>query len=78
MGPVRDVLGCRYPVSDPVWQSTWPSPLYGLVALGSGGAPPHTPDEIEDGVSRMKAELGDLPCGVDMVVPAGMPEHDDR
>jgi NAD(P)H-dependent flavin oxidoreductase YrpB (nitropropane dioxygenase family) len=46
--------------------------------VGIWGCTPHTPDEIEDRVSRMKAELGDLPCGVDMVVPAGMPEHDDR
>ncbi len=46
--------------------------------VGIWGCTRHTPDEIEAGVSRMKAELGGLPWGVDLVIPAGMPEHDDR
>ncbi|MEC9395189.1 MAG: nitronate monooxygenase [Actinomycetota bacterium] len=46
--------------------------------VGIWGCTRNTPEEIEEGVSRMKAALGDLPWGVDLVIPAGMPERNDR
>ncbi len=46
--------------------------------VGIWGATRSTPAEIEEGVSRMGSELGDLPFGVDLVIPPGMPERDNR
>lgn len=46
--------------------------------IGIWGATRSTPEEIEAGLSRMDAELGDLPYGIDLVIPPGMPERDNR
>jgi len=46
--------------------------------IGIWGATRSTPEEIEEGVTRMAAELGDLPYGLDLVIPPGMPEKDNR
>jgi len=46
--------------------------------IGIWGATRSTPAEIEDALTRMHAELGDLPYGVDLVIPSGMPEKDNR
>ncbi len=46
--------------------------------IGIWGATRSTPEEIEAGVTRMAAELGDLPYGLDLVIPPGMPERDNR
>jgi NAD(P)H-dependent flavin oxidoreductase YrpB (nitropropane dioxygenase family) len=46
--------------------------------IGIWGATRSTPHEIEVGLSRMDDELGDLPYGIDLVIPPGMPERDDR
>lgn len=46
--------------------------------IGIWGATRSTPDEIEAGLSTMAAELGDRPYGIDLVIPAGMPERDNR
>jgi len=46
--------------------------------IGIWGATRSTPEEIEVGLTRMDAELGDLPYGIDLVIPPGMPERDNR
>jgi len=46
--------------------------------VGVWGATRSTPAEIEAGLTRMESELGDLPYGVDLVIPPGMPERDNR
>ena len=46
--------------------------------VGIWGATRSTPDEIEVGLSSMHAELGELPYGIDLVIPPGMPERDNR
>jgi len=46
--------------------------------IGIWGATRSTPEEIEAGVTRMADELGTLPYGLDLVIPNGMPERDNR
>lgn len=46
--------------------------------IGIWGATRSTPEEIEAGLSKLHAELGDLPYGIDLVIPPGMPEQDNR
>jgi NAD(P)H-dependent flavin oxidoreductase YrpB (nitropropane dioxygenase family) len=76
---IADRLGCRHPVFGFSW---WEPDVAIAVSLAGGvgvwGCTRRTPDEIEIGITRMKEELGDLPWGVDLVIPAGMPDEDDR
>jgi NAD(P)H-dependent flavin oxidoreductase YrpB (nitropropane dioxygenase family) len=46
--------------------------------IGIWGATRSTPDEIEAGVTAMETALGSLPFGLDLVIPPGMPERDNR
>lgn len=46
--------------------------------LGVLGATRHTPDEIARDLRWIRAQVGDLPFGVNLVLPTGMPEHDNR
>lgn len=46
--------------------------------VGIWGATRNTPDEIRDGLGWLSAQLGDLPFGIDLVLPRGMPSTDDR
>ncbi len=46
--------------------------------IGIWGATRSTPEEIEEGVSAMADVLGDRPYGLDLVIPPGMPERDNR
>lgn len=46
--------------------------------IGIWGATRNTPEEIRDGLAWLAGELGDLPFGIDLVLPKGMPSSDDR
>lgn len=46
--------------------------------LGVWGATRSTPEEIEAGLAKIRAAVGGRPFGVDLVLPKGMPERDDR
>lgn len=46
--------------------------------LGVWGATRSTPEEIERGLADIRARVGDRPFGVDLVLPKGMPDRDDR
>ena len=46
--------------------------------LGVLGATRHTPEEIADELKWIRAQVGDRPFGVNLVLPSGMPEDDNR
>jgi NAD(P)H-dependent flavin oxidoreductase YrpB (nitropropane dioxygenase family) len=46
--------------------------------IGVLGATRMTPDEITAALAAIRARVDDRPFGVDLVLPRGMPEHDDR
>ncbi|MEM6707067.1 MAG: nitronate monooxygenase [Acidobacteriota bacterium] len=46
--------------------------------LGVYGATRDTPEEIRANLARVRELAGDRPIGVDLVLPKGMPERDDR
>lgn len=46
--------------------------------IGIWGATRNTPAEIEEGLTFLDAACGDLPYGVDLVIPPGMPDRDNR
>lgn len=46
--------------------------------LGVFGGTRSTPEEIEAAMATIRAGVGDKPFGIDLVMPPGMPEHDNR
>jgi len=46
--------------------------------IGVWGATRQTPEEIESGLSEIRSRVGDLPFGMDLVLPSGMPDRDNR
>lgn len=46
--------------------------------IGIWGGTRSTPEEIEAALSKMANALGDRPHGIDLVIPNGMPERDNR
>lgn len=46
--------------------------------IGVFGATRMTPDEISSALSEIRSRVGDRPFGVDLVLPSGMPERNDR
>ncbi|GAF42927.1 MULTISPECIES: NAD(P)H-dependent flavin oxidoreductase [Rhodococcus] len=47
-------------------------------AIGIWGATRNTPEEIDEGLAWLAARCGGRPYGVDLVLPANMPERDNR
>jgi NAD(P)H-dependent flavin oxidoreductase YrpB (nitropropane dioxygenase family) len=46
--------------------------------LGVLGATRHTPEEIAQDLAWIRAQVGNRPFGVNLVLPSGMPEQDNR
>jgi NAD(P)H-dependent flavin oxidoreductase YrpB (nitropropane dioxygenase family) len=46
--------------------------------LGVFGATRNTPEEIEDALAEIRRRVGNRPFGVDLVIPQGMPERNNR
>ena len=46
--------------------------------LGVLGATRNTPEEIEEHLKWIRTQIGQRPFGVNLVLPGGMPETDDR
>jgi hypothetical protein len=47
-------------------------------AIGVYGGTRQTPAEIRATLKSIRARVGDLPFGIDLVIPRGMPEHNNR
>ena len=73
-----DRLGCRYPIFGFTHSVDAAIAVTQAGGIGIWGGTRSTPAEIEAALSRMAAEVGDLPHGLDLVIPPGMPEHDNR
>ncbi len=76
--PLCDELGARLPIFGFTHSLDAAIAISRHGGIGVWGATRSTPGEIEVGLTRMDAELGDLPYGIDLVIPPGMPERDDR
>lgn len=75
---IRELLGAERPVFGFGMKLEVAIAASRAGGVGIWGCTRNTPEEIEEGVTRMQDALGDLPWGVDLVIPAGMPETNDR
>lgn len=75
---ICDDLGCKYPIFGFTHSLEAAIAVTKAGGIGIWGATRSTPEEIEESLTQMAAELGDLPYGIDLVIPPGMPEKDNR
>jgi len=73
-----DELGAKYPIFGFAHSLDAAIAITHAGGIGIWGATRSTPEEIESSLSRMSHELGDKPYGIDLVIPSGMPEKDNR
>ena len=76
--PVCERLGIEAPIFGFSHSVAVTAALSEAGGLGVFGATRSTPEEIRRDLGRLRARLGARPFGVDLVLPRGMPEHDDR
>ena len=76
--PICERLGIEVPIFGFAHSIEVTAAISETGGLGVFGATRSTPDEIRSSLSELRERLGELPFGVDLVLPKGMPEHDDR
>lgn len=80
--PVSEKISRLVDVEHPVFGFSHSTDVVAAVCAGGGlgvwGATRSTPGEIEAGLADIRTRIGDRPFGVDLVLPKGMPDRDDR
>ncbi len=76
--PICDRFGIEVPIFGFAHSVEVVAAISEAGGLGVFGATRDTPEEIRDRLGALRTRLGDRPFGVDLVLPKGMPEHDDR
>ncbi|MFM1991598.1 MAG: hypothetical protein RJA99_4555 [Pseudomonadota bacterium] len=79
--PLRTPVCDRLGLSHPVFAFSHSVPVAAAVSrcggLGTYGATRRTPQEIRDELAALRRLAGDVPIGVNLVLPPGMPEDND-
>lgn len=76
--PVCDRFGLETPIFGFAHSVEAAAAISRAGGLGVFGATRDTPEEIRSHLARLRELAGEHPIGVDLVLPKGMPEHDDR
>ena len=75
-------LSKRLGIDNPIFGFTHDSAVVAAICRSGGfgvlGATRHTPEEIAHELSWIRQQVGDRPFGVNLVLPTGMPETNDR
>lgn len=76
--PIQTELGRRMGLKHPIFGFAHSIDVICALAeagcMGIWGATRETPDEIEAGLAEIRRRIGDLPFGIDLVLPKGMPK----
>ncbi len=76
--PVTEMLNIRYPVFGFVHSVDVVAAICMAGGVGVYGATRDTPEEISQRLKEIRAKVGDRPFGIDLVLPKGMPERNNR
>jgi NAD(P)H-dependent flavin oxidoreductase YrpB (nitropropane dioxygenase family) len=76
--PICDRLGIKYPIFGFNHSVDTTVAVCKAGGIGIFGATRKTPEEITEHLKEIRARVGDLPFGVDLVLPTGMPERNNR
>jgi len=75
---VSDMLGIEYPIFAFAHHEDVIVEVCKAGAIGVYGGTRKTPAEIRDVLANIRARVGDRPFGIDLVIPKGMPQHNNR
>jgi NAD(P)H-dependent flavin oxidoreductase YrpB (nitropropane dioxygenase family) len=75
---ICEEYGIKYPVFGFAHSINATIAITNAGGLGVFGGTRSTPEEIEEAMATIRAAVGDKPFGIDLVMPPGMPEHDNR
>ncbi|MFN3235848.1 MAG: NAD(P)H-dependent flavin oxidoreductase [Pseudomonadales bacterium] len=76
--PICDQLGIETPIFGFAHDVATVAAISRAGGYGVYGATRRFPDEIRTELAQIRELVGDLPFGVDLVLPPGMPEHNSR
>ena len=76
--PVTDMLRIDYPVFGFVHSVDVVVAICLAGGVGIYGGTRDTPEEIRERLKEIRARVGDRPFGIDLVLPKGMPERNNR
>lgn len=71
-------FGIRYPIFAFAHSADVVVEVVKAGGFGVFGGTRNTPDEIRDVLKEIRSRVGDRPFGIDLVIPRGMPEHNNR
>ena len=75
---ICEEYGIKYPVFGFAHSVNATIAITNAGGLGVFGGTRSTPEEIEEAMALIRAGVGDKPFGIDLVMPPGMPEQDNR
>jgi NAD(P)H-dependent flavin oxidoreductase YrpB (nitropropane dioxygenase family) len=76
--PVCDMLGIKYPIFGFNHSIDVTVEVCKAGGIGIYGATRSTPEEIREALKEIRGRVGDRPFGVDLVLPSGMPQRNNR
>ena len=76
--PILRELGIEYPIFGFAHDIATVAAITNAGGIGVYGATRRFPHEIEAELAELRGMVGDKPFGVDLVLPDGMPEHNNR
>lgn len=76
--PVARDLGIQYPIFAFAHHQDVIVEACKAGGIGIYGGTRKTPEEIREVLREIRERVGDRPFGIDLVIPRGMPEHNDR
>ncbi|WP_423458084.1 NAD(P)H-dependent flavin oxidoreductase [Ottowia sp. VDI28] len=80
--PLQTRLSRRLGIAHPVFGFAHDAAAVAAICNAGGfgvlGATRHTPEEIEQELAWIRSQVGSRPFGVNLVLPTGMPENNDR
>ena len=76
--PIAERLGIEYPIFAFAHHEDVIVEVCKAGGIGIYGGTRKTPSEIRDLLKNIRSRIGDRPFGIDLVVPRGMPENNNR
>ncbi len=75
---VSEMLGAKYPIFGFTHEIDVVVEVCLAGGIGVYGGTRNTPEEITEALEEIKSRVGDLPFGIDLVLPKNMPEKNNR
>ncbi len=75
---ITEMFGVSHPIFGFAHSEDVVAEIVGHGGIGVYGGTRNTPDEIAASIREIRSRVGNRPFGIDLVIPRGMPEADNR